>query len=136
MKAQRYLRYLPDFVAEYAEFQKLGEIEGEILEEEAKAKQEMEQAFAQGCHDGALRIGNRRYGNFAGKGAFLLEQQAAIHIFYDAGMAGYFLRCRELSSEAGSWSLSADHCAGAERKAKEGTDFVILEDIDSGKSGL
>ena len=43
MKAQRYLRYLPDFVAEYAEFQKLGEIEGEILEEEAKAKQEMEQ---------------------------------------------------------------------------------------------
>ena len=43
MTAQRYLRYLPDFVAEYAEFQKLGEIEGEILEEEAKAKQEMEQ---------------------------------------------------------------------------------------------
>ena len=32
MKAQRYLRYLPDFVAEYAEFQKLGEIEGEIAE--------------------------------------------------------------------------------------------------------
>ena len=30
-------------MAEYAEFQKLGEIEGEILEEEAKAKQEMEQ---------------------------------------------------------------------------------------------
>ena len=43
MTAQRYLRYLPDFLAEYAEFQKLGEIEGEILEEEAKAKQEMEQ---------------------------------------------------------------------------------------------
>lgn len=43
MTAQRYLRYLPDFAAEYAEFLKLGEIEGEVLEEEAKAKQEMEQ---------------------------------------------------------------------------------------------
>ena len=108
MTAQRYLRYLPDFLAEYAEFQKLGEIEGEILEEEAKAKQEMEQ-------DQWILTATR-------KG--LLRR------------AGYFLRCRELSSEAGSWSLSADHCAGAERKAKEGTDFVILEDIDSGKSGL
>ncbi len=43
MTAQRYLQYLPDFMAEYAEFQKLGEIEGEILEEEAKAKQDAEQ---------------------------------------------------------------------------------------------
>ena len=43
MTAQRYLQYLPDFVAEYVEFQKLGEIEGEVLEEESKAKQEMEQ---------------------------------------------------------------------------------------------
>lgn len=43
MTAQRYLQYLPDFVAEYAEFQKLAEIEGGILEEEACAKQEMEQ---------------------------------------------------------------------------------------------
>ena len=32
MTAQRYLQYLPDFVAEYAEFRKLGEIEGDILE--------------------------------------------------------------------------------------------------------
>lgn len=43
MTAQRYLQYLPVFVAEYAQFQKLGQVEGEILEEEAAAKREMEQ---------------------------------------------------------------------------------------------
>lgn len=43
MTAQRYLQYLPGLMAEYAEFQKLGEVEGEILEEEAMAKREMEQ---------------------------------------------------------------------------------------------
>ena len=36
-------------------------------------------AFAQGSHDGLICFGNGRYGNFAGKGAFLLEQQKTIH---------------------------------------------------------
>lgn len=147
MTAQRYLRYLPDFLAEYAEFQKLGEIEGEILEEEAKAKQEMEQdqwiltATRKGLLRRAVMMGlfvsetedtetlRERvlsYWNSRRPYTFFMMQEW-LDTFCGAG---------ELSSEAGSWSLSADHCAGAERKAKEGTDFVILEDIDSGKSGL
>lgn len=39
----RYSNYLPDTVAELQEFQKLGEIEGVILEEEAAAKEKLVQ---------------------------------------------------------------------------------------------
>ncbi len=39
MRENRYGRYLPDTVGELREFQKLAEIEGEILEEEAAAKE-------------------------------------------------------------------------------------------------
>lgn len=38
MSGERYLRYLPDTVKELKEFQRLAEIEGEILEEEAAAR--------------------------------------------------------------------------------------------------
>lgn len=38
MSAERYNRYLPDTVSELQEFQKLAEIEGSILEEEAAAR--------------------------------------------------------------------------------------------------
>lgn len=41
MSAERYLAYLPDSMAELKEFQTLGAVEGEILAEEAAAKEEM-----------------------------------------------------------------------------------------------
>ena len=42
MMTERYMQYLPATVSEYTEFQRLGEIEGVILEEEAQAKAKLE----------------------------------------------------------------------------------------------
>ncbi|MBM6828772.1 hypothetical protein H9X85_03890 [Anaerotignum lactatifermentans] len=53
----RYEKYVPPMLLEYAQFRKLAELEGGILEEEAQAKAETEQSqwILTSCREGLLR---------------------------------------------------------------------------------